>query len=217
MIRQCHRCELRFATEAELNEHLSRDHSVDASVFEPYRYPADRDSLPPLYAAAPEGAERRRYLVVANQTLGGDALTERVRSLVAAQPSFFHVLVPATHSADYPVTSETFASAGAGRALPGPTDEKGVAQARWRLRRALELFRSLGAEVSGEVGPPDPLEAVAALLEREQFDEAIVSTLPSGVSRWLGIDLPQRIERRWDLPVSTVVVSQPQVGSAPAT
>ena len=217
MIRQCHRCELRFATEAELTEHLGHDHEIDSSPYEPYRYPTDRATLPPLYADLSEDVGRRRYLVVANQTLGGEALTERVRGCIEQQPSFFYVLVPATHSAEYVVTSRTFVSSAVGQHRHAPTDEKGMAQAHWRLRRALDLFRSLGAEVAGEVGPPDPLEAVAAVVEREEFDEVIVSPLPSGISRWLGIDLPQRIERRWRMPVSTVVVSHPQLGTAPAT
>ena len=36
------------------------------------------------------------YLVVANQTLGGEALAEKVRERIAAGSSAFHVVVPAT-------------------------------------------------------------------------------------------------------------------------
>jgi hypothetical protein len=212
MIRQCHRCELRFTTEGELNEHLAHDHRVETSVFEPYRYPGTRDTLPPLYADFSEERTVRRYLVVANQTLGGDALLEQLTTRAKAHPSHFHVLVPATHSADYPTTARTFAATTPGHPSLGPTDERGLAQARWRLRRALEQLERLGVAASGELGDPDPVEAVTALLSREQFDEAIVSTLPSSMSRWLGMDLPRWIERRWRLPVTTVVVDQPQIG-----
>jgi len=38
----------------------------------------------------------RRYLVVANQTLGGDDLLAYVQERMRAGPSRFHVLVPAT-------------------------------------------------------------------------------------------------------------------------
>jgi hypothetical protein len=38
----------------------------------------------------------RRYLVVANQTLGGDQLLEKLRERMEAGPCHFHVLVPAT-------------------------------------------------------------------------------------------------------------------------
>ena len=40
----------------------------------------------------------RRYLVVANRTLGGGHLLAKVRECLAAGPSEFHVLVPASHA-----------------------------------------------------------------------------------------------------------------------
>ncbi len=39
----------------------------------------------------------------------------------------------------------------------------------------------------------------------QNFDEIIISTLPSGISRWLGMDLPHRVERQFKLPVTTVI------------
>ena len=39
----------------------------------------------------------RRYLVVANQTLGGEALLAKLRTLVESGPASIHILVPATH------------------------------------------------------------------------------------------------------------------------
>jgi hypothetical protein len=41
-------------------------------------------------------------------------------------------------------------------------------------------------------------------LRLDRFDEIIISTLPPGVSRWLGMDLPSRAERKFKLPVTTV-------------
>src|SRR5207253_5189490 len=41
-----------------------------------------------------------KYLVVANQTLGGDHLMDEVRRRAAAGPSSFYVIVPNTHSVD---------------------------------------------------------------------------------------------------------------------
>jgi hypothetical protein len=38
----------------------------------------------------------RRYLVVANLTLGGEHLAERVRACLAEGPCSFHILVPAS-------------------------------------------------------------------------------------------------------------------------
>ena len=55
----------------------------------------------------------RRYLVVANQTLGGGQLLQLLRHL-AERPSSFHILVPATPPSDHLWTeSEATGSRGA--------------------------------------------------------------------------------------------------------
>jgi hypothetical protein len=43
----------------------------------------------------------------------------------------------------------------------------------------------VGAAVDGDIGDPDPLTAVDQLLERQQFDEIILSTLPQPISKRL--------------------------------
>jgi cell pole-organizing protein PopZ len=43
------------------------------------------------------------------------------------------------------------------------------------------------------------------VMRRRQFDEIILSTLPPGVSRWLGQDLPHRAEKQFRLPIQHVV------------
>jgi hypothetical protein len=48
------------------------------------------------------------------------------------------------------------------------------------------------------------VKTVASLVESESFDEVIVSTLPTTISRWLRQDLPRRIERKVSVPVTTV-------------
>jgi hypothetical protein len=45
------------------------------------------------------------------------------------------------------------------------------------------------------------------LLADHQFDEVIVATLPRRVSRWLRADLPHQAERRFGLPVTTIITS----------
>jgi hypothetical protein len=56
-------------------------------------------------------------------------------------------------------------------------------------------------------GPPTRIEAVRQTLEREKYDEVIVSTLPARVSRWLRLDLAHRIER-FGVPVTVVTAEQ---------
>jgi hypothetical protein len=131
----------------------------------------------------------RRYLVVANLTLCGEHLEEQVRTSLESGPCSFHVLVPASSHPD------SWAS----------TENEDVVLARGRLEQALQRFRELGAEAEGTIGDARPLDAITDALEREDFDGIILSTLPPGVSRWLGMDLVSRLERTVTVPVTHVV------------
>jgi hypothetical protein len=52
----------------------------------------------------------------------------------------------------------------------------------------------LGADGAGRgvVGDADPVLAVERLWDRDRFDQVTVSTLPTHLSRWLGIGLRRR-------------------------
>jgi hypothetical protein len=63
----------------------------------------------------------------------------------------------------------------------------------------------MGAEATGEVGHKDPVEAARDALRRHPADEVILSTLPSGISRWLGQDAPGRMKAA--IPVPVVVIT----------
>ena len=151
----------------------------------------------------------RRCLVVANQTLGGRELREELRRRVAAGDCSFHVLVPNTRAADYHVVPA------AGGLVPMPsiatdyggpgTDEEATEEARGRLSRILAELAELGVEAEGRLGSPHPLEGIEEALGDRDFDEVIVATLPKRVSRWLGSDIPHQVERRFGLPVTTIV------------
>lgn len=131
-----------------------------------------------------------RYLVVANQTLLGDPLLERIRECLASGPCEFHLVVPATHAP--------------GRAMQ--TESRDRAFAAQSLREGLERFRALGIDVDGEVGDARPIDAIRdVMLHAGPFDEIILSTLPPGISKWLRQELPHRIRRTFELPVSMVV------------
>ena len=77
------------------------------------------------------------------------------------------------------------------------------------LANALEHLRAEDLEVDGVVGDHDPVTAVADEFDPRRHDEIVVSTLPTGVSKWLQVDLPHRIERATDVRV-THVVAEPQ-------
>jgi GABA permease len=155
----------------------------------------------------------RRYLVVANQTLQAAELREELRKRINAGPCSFFVLVPNTKAAQYDPVA-------AGGVLPQPgmwwwatyyarpaTDEDATAQARERLSLMLDGLAGMGVPVEGDLGSSSPLEAIAKVCADHQFDEIIVATLPKHVSRWLRTDLPHQAERRFGLPVSTIITS----------
>ncbi len=137
-----------------------------------------------------------RYLIVANQTLGGELLMERLRKLLAEGSCSFHVVVPATHTKD-----QAFYTEGASHAV-----------AEKRLEAALERFRAAGAEVDGEVGDASPMLAVRDCLMSGGYDGVLLSTLPPGASRWLKQDLPHRLERTFGVPVAHLTGQYEQVG-----
>jgi hypothetical protein len=88
----------------------------------------------------------------------------------------------------------------------GPeTDEEATEEARGRLSRMLARLAELGVEAEGDLGSEKPLEGIEQVLKGHEIDEIIVATLPKRVSRWLGSDIPHQVERRFGLPVTTVV------------
>ncbi|GAA4749940.1 hypothetical protein GCM10023328_35780 [Modestobacter marinus] len=144
----------------------------------------------------------RHCLIVANQTLTTETLSEAVQQRMAAEPHEFHVVAPATPLHDQTDGPEAFAGLG-----PSTTD-RAYALACQRLEHALEHLRGLGATVDGEVGDADALEAVRVALGHLPADEIIVSTLPRGLSQWLRRDLPARLRKVTDVPVTHLVTDR---------
>jgi hypothetical protein len=139
-----------------------------------------------------------RYLVVANRTLAGTQLLEALTELTARGPCAFHVVVPAEH-----------------HVVHAWTEGEARAAANDRLEHALTRFATLDAEIVGEVGDADPALAVEDVLQRPgpPFDAIVVSTLPPGPSRWLKLDLPNRLEGRTGLRVIHVIGHSEPVGT----
>ncbi|HEX2026935.1 MAG TPA: hypothetical protein VHF25_02930 [Nitriliruptorales bacterium] len=151
-----------------------------------------------------------RSLIVANQTLGGQRLLDVVGERVEQGDCRLYVVVPATGADAEPGATAGVAASGLASSLPagggepmGGGPEEARREAFNRLKEATGRFSDLGAvEVDGEVGDPDPLEAIRhAVEDAGPFDEIIVSTLPAGISRWIRMDLASRTRRQFDLPV----------------
>jgi GABA permease len=152
-----------------------------------------------------------RILVVANKTLGSNDLLQSIRDRMAKGPCQFTLLVPATAHAHRESTMETLTRRITN--MPVPEEARGAEEAdydhaRSRVEFGIEQLQRLGAEADGEVGNANPVKAVEDALSRRKYDEIIVSTLPSGVGRWLSQDLPHKVTRKFKGPVTVVTVSR---------
>jgi hypothetical protein len=124
-----------------------------------------------------------KVLVIANQTAGSDELLAEMKGRAAAGPIAFMLLLPA-----------------------GPS---GRDQAGSRLQAAIDRMQGEGLEVEGRLAhDSDPLGAVHEAWDPRAYDEIIVSTFPTGVSRWLQADLPHRVAKLTDAPVKHVVARE---------
>jgi nucleotide-binding universal stress UspA family protein len=130
----------------------------------------------------------RSYLIVANQTLTSRSLTDAITARLADGPVRTYVVVPLSPVGG-PLTWDEQAS-------------RTVAQTR--LDEVLAKLREMGAESDGEVGDRDPVMAVRDALRGREVDEVVVSTLPKGLSRWLGEDVPSRLRDSVRVPVTVV-------------
>jgi hypothetical protein len=131
----------------------------------------------------------RTILVVANETLGGRALVEAVRSRVAEGDVRFVLAVPQNRP----------------RAGLVVYDDSVYDAAQARVDLALEFVHSEGIEAIGEVGDPDPYTATMDAVREHHPDEIIISTYPETRSGWLRRDLIDRTRQASGLPVEHVV------------
>src|SRR5258708_4207112 len=79
-----------------------------------------------------------------------------------------------------------------------------------RMTEAMDRLRDAGLKVTGSVGDANPVAAVSdAVLASSNYDEIIVSTLPPGISHWLGQDVPRRVAHEHPRIAVVHVVSEP--------
>jgi hypothetical protein len=117
-------------------------------------------------------------------------LIAALRRRAAQSPAGFTLLVPAVP-----------------RGLAWAADMKaGKPEALPRAEIGTRRMRAAGLDLDATiVGDPDPVAAVGDALSSNRYHEVIVSTLPHGVSRWLRLSLPHRLQRMTDLPVLHVI------------
>jgi hypothetical protein len=140
-----------------------------------------------------ESSNPARILVVAHRTAATAGLGDAVRRRASEGPARFTLLVPRTAHGLHRLMD------------PEDTDE---AEARMILDRALPLLSdAAGSTVDGMIGDPTPLTAIEDALNREPFDEIILSTLPATISRWLRLDLPSKVSGL-GVPVTLVTAAE---------
>ena len=129
-------------------------------------------------------------LVVANETLTGDALIAAVRRRAERGPIRAVVVAPVSTPREGYVVYRDSRRAAAGR----------------RLERTLQALRATGIPAHGAVFDDEPLAAVKDILSVEDVDEIIVSTHPETKSGWLRKNLIDEIRKvAGDRPVEHVV------------
>ena len=135
-----------------------------------------------------EGLPFKVTLVIANETVGGEALAERLKEKAAeskedGKESVFIVVIPqkggfGDHTRD----------------------------ARRRLDSVLVGLRDSDLLVAGMIGDPDPYTATMNALSTFHVDDVVISTFPATRSGWLRSDLIKRLHGATAVPIEHVVV-----------
>jgi hypothetical protein len=135
--------------------------------------------------------DRNKLLVVANQTVDSDELHDALHARAGHGPLAVTLLIPQDQQS------------GLGR----------------RVNASLSRLHAAGIDAEAMLGDVDPACAVIEVWDPRRWDEILVSTLPPGTSRWLRIDLPRRIAKALDAPVTHVEcpsVAEPVAATVPA-
>jgi hypothetical protein len=134
-----------------------------------------------------------RVLVVAHKTAATQPLLDAVRERAQRGKATFTLLVPNPAPGLHKVVDP---------------EDQGGGEAESVIERAVPaLSDASGSSVEGIVGSSDPIAAVEDAINLRGFDEVIISTLPSKISKWLRLDLPSKIKGT-GLPVTTVTPSE---------
>jgi hypothetical protein len=129
-------------------------------------------------------------LVLANETIGGQALLDAILERHEQGDARFFIVVPRSRPKYGNVVY----------------DEAVRSSAQVRVDLALAFARQHQVEAQGETGDEDPFNAALDAVSEFKIDEIIISTHPQTSSGWMRRDLPERIREATGLPVHHVVV-----------
>ena len=131
----------------------------------------------------------KTILVVANETLGGRELLERIREHAAEEEIRVAICVPRTRPRHGNIIY----------------DEAVYDAAQVRIDLARSVLREEGIDAVGEPFDPDPYTATMDAVAEYEPDLIIISTYPATSSGWLRRDLIERVDDSTDVPVEHVV------------
>lgn len=155
-------------------------------------YRSSRGSIPRSIEVSRGRDGRHRILVVANETVGGEALLEEIRNRGRGRKSEILVVTPALPSS---------------RARHWASDtDRATELARQRMELSVIEVERLGLKARGEIGDADPNVAIEDALRAFPADEIVISTHPPERSHWLERGVVERARREIDLPITHVVV-----------
>jgi hypothetical protein len=145
----------------------------------------------------PDRDGRPRILVIANETVTGDALEQLIRD--GAPRPILDVVAPVLQSRTHFVTTDI---------------DRETAAARRRLRRTLQWAAEHDIEATGVVGDPiAPLAAIEDELRRHDFDEVILAMHPQAHTNWLETQLLERTRAQLSIPVRRLVIGSEQLAT----
>jgi hypothetical protein len=136
----------------------------------------------------------KTVLVVANETLGGRSLLEKIKEKAAQEQIRLVICVPRTNPRQGNIIY----------------DEAVFDAAQVRIDLARKIMREEGIEAIGEVGDPDPYTATMDAIAEHDPDEIVISTYPAASSGWLRRDLIERIAEATRIPVEHIIVDLDQ-------
>ena len=156
------------------------------------------ERAPPVRPTMSHPEDERRILVIANETVGAEALRDCIEKKSAGVRENVLVVSPALAQS----AVQHWAS----------DEDPGRAEAQTRLDDSLARLRHAGISARGEIGDSEPLQAIEDALRTFGADEIIISTHPEGKSQWLERGVVSAARERFAVPITHVIADD--AGSA---
>jgi hypothetical protein len=153
------------------------------NVVDRIRDVADERPVEHVVVDMTEETGQQNVLVIANETVLGKQLLDKIRERATGGDASFLIISPQSDPS-----------------------EGSHPEAERRLKRAITDLRGEGIDAHGQVAHPDPFTAAQEAMRDERVDEIIVSTFGPEKSGWLRRDLVERL-RGEGVPVEHVMAS----------